>query len=314
MTPYDDLPAGLLQELRSSGLDPWHLYREVIRALHEDLPEPHDVDVTSAATIAADARGLGVFAAREEGVMAGLGIAELVFRAVLGDDVVIRDRSHDGTRVRPGDVVMTVAGPTRGLLTAERTALNYATHLSGIATATARWVDALEGTGAKVLDTRKTLPTYRALQKYAVRCGGGHNHRFSLADMALIKDNHVVAAGGVVPAYQAVRAAYPDLPVEVEVDSLDQLRELLEVGCDRILLDNMAPETLREAVALTAGRAVLEASGGLTLERARTVAETGVDWISVGALTHSVHVFDIGLDLHSSSPEPVEASPEPVEG
>ncbi|WGL52892.1 carboxylating nicotinate-nucleotide diphosphorylase [Nocardioides sp. BP30] len=305
MTPYDDLPAGLLQELRSSGLDPWHLYGEVLRALHEDLPEGHEVDVTSAATIAPDAHGVGVFAAREEGVMAGLGVAELVFRAVLGDDVTIRDRCHDGTHVRPGDVVMTVTGPTRGLLTAERTALNYVTHLSGIATATAQWVAALEGTGAKVLDTRKTLPTYRALQKYAVRCGGGHNHRFSLADMALVKDNHVVAAGGVVPAYRAVRSAYPDLPVEVEVDSLDQLRELLEAGCDRILLDNMAPDTLREAVELTAGRAVLEASGGLTLERARAVAETGVDWISVGALTHSVKVFDIGLDLHDSHADPV---------
>jgi nicotinate-nucleotide pyrophosphorylase (carboxylating) len=297
MTPYDDLPAGLLQELRSSGLDPWHLYGEVVRALREDLPELHDVDVTSAATIAAAAHGVGVFAAREEGVVAGLGVAELVFRAVLGDDIVVRNRSHDGTRVRPGDVIMTVSGPTRGLLTAERTALNYATHLSGIATATAQWVSAVEGTGAKVLDTRKTLPTYRALQKYAVRCGGGHNHRFSLADMALVKDNHVVAAGGVVAAFEAVRAAYPELPVEVEVDSLDQLRELLDAGCHRILLDNMTPETLREAVRLTAGRAVLEASGGLTLDRARAVAETGVDWISVGALTHSVKVFDIGLDL-----------------
>jgi nicotinate-nucleotide pyrophosphorylase (carboxylating) len=230
-------------------------------------------------------------------VVAGLGVAALVFHTVLGDEVKIGDRLADGTRVAPGDVVMTVSGPTRGLLTAERTALNYATHLSGIATATARWVDALAGTGAKVLDTRKTLPTYRALQKYAVRCGGGHNHRFSLADMALVKDNHVVAAGGVVPAYRAVRAAYPDLPVEVEVDSLDQLRELLDAGCDRILLDNMSIEQLREAVQLTAGRAVLEASGGLTLERARAVAQTGVDWISVGALTHSVHVFDLGLDL-----------------
>jgi nicotinate-nucleotide pyrophosphorylase (carboxylating) len=158
-------------------------------------------------------------------------------------------------------------------------------------------VAALAGTGATVLDTRKTLPTYRALQKYAVRCGGGHNHRFSLADMALVKDNHVVAAGGVVPAYRAVRERFPDLPVEVEVDSLDQLRELLDAGCGHVLLDNMGPETLREAVALNAGRAVLEASGGLTLERARAVAETGVDWISVGALTHSVTVFDIGLDL-----------------
>lgn len=297
MTPYDELPAGLLQELRSTGLDPHRLYEEVVHALREDLPQPHDVDVTSAATISPDARGVAVFGSRESGVIAGLVVAELVFRTVMGDDVQISNRAHDGSRVEPGDVVMTVAGPTRGLLTAERTALNYATHLSGIATATAKWVAALEGTRAKVLDTRKTLPTYRALQKYAVRCGGGHNHRFSLADMALIKDNHVVAAGGVVPAYRAVREQFPDVPVEVEVDSLDQLRELLEVGCDRILLDNMSPQTLREAVEITAGRAVLEASGGLTLEKAREVAETGVDWISVGALTHSVHVFDLGLDL-----------------
>ena len=297
LTCYDDLPGGLLQELRSSGLDPHRLYEEVVHALREDLPEPHDVDVTSAATIAPDARGIAVFAAREPGVMAGLVVAELVFRVVMGADVTVSNRAHDGARVVPGQEVMTIAGPTRGLLTAERTALNYATHLSGIATATARWVDALAGTGAQVLDTRKTLPTYRALQKYAVRCGGGHNHRFSLADMALVKDNHVVAAGGVVPAYRAVRAAYPDVPVEVEVDSLDQLRELLEAGCKRILLDNKDPDTLREAVAITAGRAVLEASGGLTLEKARAVGETGVDWISVGALTHSVHVFDLGLDL-----------------
>lgn len=297
MTPYDDLPAGLLHELRATGLDPRRLYDEVVHALREDLPEPHDVDVTSIATIPADARGVGAFVAREEGVIAGLVVAELVFYCVLGDAVEVHGRCHDGTRVSPGDVVMRVAGPTRGLLTAERTALNYATHLSGIATATAQWVDALAGTHAKVLDTRKTLPTYRALQKYAVRCGGGHNHRHSLADMALVKDNHVVAAGGVVPAFRAVRERFPDVPVEVEVDSLDQLRELLDAGCDRILLDNMSPETLREAVGVTAGRAVLEASGGMTLERARAVAETGVDWISVGALTHSVRVFDIGLDL-----------------
>ena len=172
-------------------------------------------------------------------VAAGLGVAALVFHYVMGDDVEVTDRVADGTRVGPGDVVMRVAGPIRGLLTAERTALNFACHLSGVATATAAWVDALEGTRARVLDTRKTLPALRALQKYAVRCGGGVNHRFSLSDMAMVKDNHVVAAGGVVPAYEAVRAAYPDLPVEVEVTDLDQLRELLDAGCDRILLDNM---------------------------------------------------------------------------
>ena len=204
--------------------------------------------------------------------------------------------------MRPGDVVMRVGGPARGLLTAERTALNYASHLSGVATATAAWVDALAGTRARVLDTRKTLPTYRSLQKYAVRCGGGVNHRFSLDDMAMVKDNHVIAAGGVVPAYEAVRAAYPDLPVEVEVTDLDQLRALMEAGCDRILLDNMDAATMTEAVRIPAGRASLEASGGLTLDRAREVAATGVDFISVGALTHSVLVFDLGLDLREDQP------------
>jgi nicotinate-nucleotide pyrophosphorylase (carboxylating) len=192
---------------------------------------------------------------------------------------------------------MRVAGPTRGLLTAERTALNFACHLSGVATATAAWVEALEGTSARVLDTRKTLPGWRALEKYAVRCGGGLNHRMNLSDRALVKDNHVVAAGGVVPAYEAVRRAYPDLRVEVEVTDLDQLHALLDAGCVEILVDNMSIEMMAEAVRITAGRAKLEASGGLTLDRAREVAETGVDFISVGALTHSVKVFDIGLDL-----------------
>jgi nicotinate-nucleotide pyrophosphorylase (carboxylating) len=166
-----------------------------------------------------------------------------------------------------------------------------------VAAALTHWVDALAGTGARVLDTRKTLPTFRALQKYAVRCGGGVNHRFSLSDRAMVKDNHVVAAGGVVAAYQMVRAANPTLRVEVEVTDLDQLREVLDAGCTEVLLDNMDTATMAEAVRVTAGRATLEASGGLTLDRAREVAETGVDLISVGALTHSAKVFDLGLDL-----------------
>ncbi len=286
---------GLLDELRAAGLDPEAVVEAVDAALEEDLPGGA-VDVTSVATIAPDAQGQGVFAAREPGVVAGLGVAALVFLRV-DADVEVAERVRDGARVGAGDVVMRVSGPTRSLLTAERTALNFASHLSGIATATSRWVEALAGTGARVLDTRKTLPRHRALQKYAVRCGGGTNHRFSLSDMAMVKDNHVVAAGGVVPAYEAVRAAYPDLPVEVEVTDLDQLAQLLEAGCDRILLDNMDSATMTEAVRLTAGRASLEASGGLTLERAREVAQTGVDFISVGALTHSVKVFDLGLDL-----------------
>jgi nicotinate-nucleotide pyrophosphorylase (carboxylating) len=298
-TAYDDLPLDLLTELADAGLDPLEVYDAVVAAVLEDLPGgPQGVgDVTSVATIPADAHGTAVFAAREAGVVAGLGVAAVVFHYVLGDEVVVTDRVADGTTVAAGDVVMRVSGPTRGLLTAERTALNFASHLSGVATATATWVEALCGTRAKVLDTRKTLPRYRALQKYAVRCGGGVNHRFSLSDMAMVKDNHVVAAGGVVPAFEAVRAAYPDLAVEVEVTDLDQLGELLEAGCTQILLDNMDSPTMAEAVRLTADRATLEASGGLTFARAREVAETGVDFISVGALTHSVKVFDIGMDL-----------------
>lgn len=297
-TPYDELPAGLLAELADAGLDPRRVHAQILDALAEDLPPGGPrVDVTTDATIPAGARGTAELGAREAGVVAGLGIAELVFVVVMGKDAVVTGRLADGTRVGKGEVVMRVSGPIAGLLVAERTALNFACHLSGVATATAAWVDALAGTGARVLDTRKTLPGYRALQKYAVRCGGGVNHRMGLADMALVKDNHVIAAGGVVPAYQAVRDRYPDIPVEVEVTTLEQLAELLDAGCERILLDNMPPATMAEAVRLTDGRATLEASGGLTFDRAREVAETGVDFISVGALTHSVKVFDLGMDL-----------------
>ena len=295
-TPYAALPGALVAELAGAGLDPVAVHAAVAAALEEDLPGGGE-DVTSSATIAADARGTADFGARETGTVAGLGVAAVAFAYVMGDAVEITDRVADGTRVSRGDVVMRVSGPLRGLLTAERTALNFASHLSGVATATAAWVDALDGTRARVLDTRKTLPGLRALQKYAVRCGGGVNHRFSLSDMAMVKDNHVIAAGGVVPAFEAVRATHPDVPVEVEVTALDQLEELLEAGCERILLDNMDDATMAEAVRLADGRATLEASGGLTLERARAVAETGVDFISVGGLTHSVRVFDLGMDL-----------------
>jgi nicotinate-nucleotide pyrophosphorylase (carboxylating) len=295
-TSVAGLPAALVRELEQAGLDPAAVLAHVARAVAEDLPGGAE-DATSVATIDAGARARGDVAAREDGVVAGLGVAAVALHHVLGDDVRITERVPDGSRVSPGDVVMRVSGPTRGLLTAERTALNFASHLSGVATATARWVDALHGTGARVLDTRKTLPGWRTLQKYAVRCGGGVNHRSSLVDMAMVKDNHVIAAGGVVPALAAVRAAYPGLPVEVEVTDLDQLRALLEVGCDRVLLDNMDPATMAEAVRVTAGRASLEASGGLTLDRAREVGATGVDFVSVGALTHSVRALDLGFDL-----------------
>ncbi len=296
MTPYDDLPVHLVAELTEAGLDPREVFDLVERAVAEDLPGE---DVTSAATIPDDAVGTADFAARENGVVAGLANAELGIVHLMGDGVDVRRHGSDGDRVKRGDVVLTATGPVRGLLTAERTALNFACQLSGVATAAAAWLDALAGTSARVLDTRKTLPGYRTLQKYAVRCGGGVNHRASLSDRALVKDNHVLAAGGVVPAFRAVRAAYPDLRVEVEVTTLDQLRELLDAGATEILLDNMSAETMREAVAITAGRATLEASGNLTLERAREVAETGVDFLSVGALTHSTNVFDLGMDLRA---------------
>jgi nicotinate-nucleotide pyrophosphorylase (carboxylating) len=298
-TDYDRLPAVLLDELRAGGIDPVRLHAQICDALDEDLSDGGDV--TSTATIRADQMSTGAFAAREEGVVAGLGVAALVFHVVGADAVTITDRVPDGTRVVPGQRVLALAGPSRAILTAERVALNYASHLSGIATATARWVEALSGTRAKVLDTRKTLPGLRQLQKYAVTCGGGVNHRFSLGDMAMVKDNHVVAAGGAVAALEAVRTAYPGLAVEVEVTTLDELRSVLAAGCQRVLLDNMDTPTMSEAVRINSEEyarvAVLEASGGLTLARAREVAQTGVDFISVGALTHSVTVFDLGLDL-----------------
>lgn len=297
-TPYDALPAALLEEIAAAGLDPRAVLEHVVLAFEEDLPGGRD-DATSAA-MPDMGHAVADFTAREAGVVAGLAIAELAFAYALGDTVEVSDRVPDGTRVSPGDVVLTVSGPVKGVLTAERTALNFASHLSGVATATAAWVDALEGTRARVLDTRKTLPGWRALQKYAVRCGGGVNHRFSLVDRAMVKDNHAVAAGGVVPAYQAVVAANPGLRVEVEVMDLDELRAVLAAGCTEVLLDNMSTADMAEAVRINqaaGGHATLEASGGLTLERAREVAETGVDFISVGALTHSVNVFDLGLDF-----------------
>ena len=279
-TSLGDLPRSLVEELAAAGLDPRAVHAHVADAFEEDLPGGAD-DVTSAA-MPPMGHAVADVAAREPGVVAGLGVAEMAFRYGLGDDLEVLHRVPDGSRVRPGDVVMTVAGPVAAVLTAERTALNFASHLSGVATATAAWVAALEGTSARVLDTRKTLPGWRSLQKYAVRCGGGLNHRMSLVDRAMVKDNHVVTAGGVVEAYRAVRAASPDV---------------LEAGCTEVLLDNMDDATMTEAVRLTAGRATLEASGGLTLERAGAVAATGVDFISVGALTHSVRVFDLGLDF-----------------
>jgi len=292
--PFAELPGALVAELTEAGLDASHVHESVAAAVREDLPGD---DVTSWSTIPASDEATADFVARQDGTVAGLAVAELVFRFVLGNDIELDRAVADGTAVRKGDVLLTVTGGTSLLLTAERTALNYACHLSGVATATAAWVAALAGSSARVRDTRKTIPHFRALEKYAVRCGGGVNHRATLSDQALVKDNHVLAAGGVVPAYQLVTKRYPGIPVQVEVTTLDQLRELLEAGVDQILLDNMSVEQMAEAVSITAGRAKLEASGGLTIERAAEVAATGVDFIAVGALTHSAPVMDIAMDL-----------------
>jgi nicotinate-nucleotide pyrophosphorylase (carboxylating) len=273
---------------------------DLIRAaLEEDLAG--GADVTSTATIPENQRSTADFVARADGVVAGLEVAETVLRIVAGDQVSTERKVTDGTPVRAGHVLMTVTGATRQLLTAERTALNLLCHLSGVATLTARWVAAVEGTGAKIRDTRKTMPLLRSLEKYAVRCGGGVNHRMSLSDAALIKDNHVLAAGGIAEAFVAVRTEFPDVPVEVEVETVEDAVNAVEAGADLILLDNMPVERLREAVQKVAGRARLEASGGLTLDRAREVAETGVDYLAVGALTHSAPVLDIAMDLRAGS-------------
>jgi len=299
--PFEELPEVLVAELAAAGLDPRRVYDDVAAAVREDLPGD---DVTSWSTIPAEDEATADFVARQDGTVAGLAIAEVVFRYVLGNDIALERAVADGTAVRKGDVLLTATGGTALLLTAERTGLNYACHLSGVATATAAWVAVLDGTTARVRDTRKTIPHFRALEKYAVRCGGGVNHRATLSDQALVKDNHVLAAGGVVAAYDLVRKHYPDVPVQVEVTTLDQLRELLEVGVDQILLDNMSTEQMAEAVEINAGRAKLEASGGLTLERAAEVAGTGVDFIAVGALTHSARVMDIAMDLRTGAPPP----------
>ena len=294
------------RELAAVGLDPDAVVDLVRRALAEDLAG--GVDVTTAATVPADRVDSGDMVARADGVVAGLPVAVAVFElvgaaAVEAGAVPVRVdlRVADGDRVGRGDVLATVTGPTRALLTAERTALNLLCHLSGVATITAAWVDAVAGTGARIRDTRKTLPGLRALEKYAVRRGGGVNHRMSLSDAALVKDNHVVAAGGVAKAFAAVRAAYPDLAVEVECDSLADVRAAVDAGADLVLLDNMTPDEMRAAVAETKPTGVrTEASGGLTLDRAAAVAATGVDYLAVGALTHSAPALDIALDLRGS--------------
>ncbi len=267
----------------------------VDRALAEDLGRAGDI--TSQATIPADARADVVIAARGAGVIAGLPLAEAAFRR-MDSGIAFTAELADGTAVEAGTVVARISGNARAILSAERTALNFLTHLSGIASLTRRYVDAVAHTSARITCTRKTIPGLRALEKYAVRCGGGSNHRFGLDDAILIKDNHVAVCGGVAEAVRRAKAFAGHLTkVEVEVDTLDQLHEALGAGAEVVLLDNMPPATLREAVALTAGRAVLEASGGITLETVAAVAESGVDYISSGAITHSAPALDLGLDI-----------------
>lgn len=264
-------------------------------ALLEDLGLAGDI--TSASVIPRDHRSTVVMAARQPGVIAGLDAAELAF-ALVDPEIVMRRHLQDGDAVKPGNVIATIEGRSRGLLSAERTALNFLGHLSGIATVTAQIAAAIRGTKASVACTRKTTPGLRALEKYAVRTGGGMNHRFALYDAVLIKDNHVAIAGGVTEAIRRARAGVGHMvKIEVEVDTLEQLREAMETGVDAVLLDNMTPDQLREAVAIVAGRAITEASGRVTPITAAAIAASGVDLISVGWLTHSAPVLDIGLDF-----------------
>ena len=278
-----DLPPGTLDVVR--------------RALAEDLA--YGPDVTTTATIPSGARSQARIVSRQAGVVAGLYVAEATFADLSRGELCCVTHRRDGDRIGAGEVLMSVTGPTRALLSAERTALNFLTLLSGVATLTRSFVDAVEHTGARVRDSRKTVPGLRSLQKYAVRCGGGVNHRMALGDQALIKDNHIVAAGSLSAALKAVTAAAPNLPVEVECDTLDQVIEAVEAGAALLLLDNMSLDDITRAVALTrdSRQVKLEVSGGLDLTAARSAAEAGVHFLAVGALTHSAPALDIGLDL-----------------
>jgi nicotinate-nucleotide pyrophosphorylase (carboxylating) len=295
----------------AAGLDLEALSLIVSEALDEDLGgrgvlppgTGAGIDITSYATIPASDTARGTFVARQPGTVAGLPIAAYTVGSVCSaaGDFELRLHVTDGDRVARGEVLMTVAGNARALLAAERIALNLITMMSGVATATRAWVDALAGTNTKVRDSRKTLPGLRMLQKYAVRIGGGINHRMSLTDAALIKDNHVIAAGGVVPAYRAVQESFPDVPIEVEVTSAEQARQVIAAGATEILLDNMTVPEMAAIVAELGDQATFEASGGLTIQNATEVAQTGVNFVAVGAITHSAGVLDISLDFASEN-------------
>jgi nicotinate-nucleotide pyrophosphorylase (carboxylating) len=263
------------------------------RALAEDLAG--GLDITSVATVSGDEKVVADFTARKAGVLAGVDMAIATLQEVGLSDIT--QPLKDGDRIEAGSIILSVRGDTRAILLAERTALNFLGHLGGIATLTDQWVAAVAGTKTLIRDTRKTTPGLRLLEKAAVVAGGGSNHRLSLSDAALIKDNHIAAAGGVVAAFTKVRSAFPDALIEIEVDSLDQLEEVASQSPDLVLLDNMSPDQCKRAVEFVAGRFKLEASGGISLENARAYAESGVDYLAIGALTHSAPVLDIGLDM-----------------
>ena len=306
MTTYRRL-SEIVDRLTAEGLDADAVALIVSEALGEDLGgrgvlppgAGAGFDVTSYATIPAEAVARGELVARAAGTIAGISVAAYALAVVAepAGEFEITPHRDDGVAVARGDVLATVTANARALLTAERVALNLLTLMSGTATATAAWVRALAGTRTRVRDSRKTVPGLRMLQKYAVRVAGGVNHRMGLADAALIKDNHVIAAGGVVPAFQAVRAAFPDLAVQVEVTSHEQARAVIAAGAEDILLDNMAPEQMAAVIAEFSSRATFEASGGLRLENATSVAAAGADYVAVGAITHSAPILDIALDL-----------------
>ncbi|GID94894.1 carboxylating nicotinate-nucleotide diphosphorylase [Amorphoplanes digitatis] len=283
----------------AGGLDLAEVERIVYTALAEDLGDPPR-DVTSEATIPAGQVDTAELVARAPGVVAGLPVAALVFAATSGGTAEFDQRVEEGARVARGDVLAVVTGPTRSLLTAERTALNLLCRMSGVATHTRRWADELAGTKATVLDTRKTTPGLRVLEKYAVRAGGGTNKRMGLYDVAMIKDNHKLAAGSITAAYRSVRSTFPDVAVQVEVTTVAEAVEAVEAGADFLLCDNMTPDLLSEVVAAVGDRAELEATGNLTLATAKAYAATGVDYLSVGGLTHSSPILDIALDLRTS--------------
>ena len=287
------LSTKLNTKLTEIGLDPKNVEKVVAAAIAEDLAGGSDV--TSKSTIPENQDSIAEFVARKPGIVAGLNVAAAVLESegITEYEILVSEGSH----INAGQVLLRAKGNTRKLLLTERTALNLLGRLSGVATLTNRWVSEVKGTKTKIRDTRKTTPFLREFEKFAVRMGGGENHRMSLSDAALIKDNHVLAAGGVVKAFDSVRKNYPNIPLEVEVDSLDQLKEVVEAGAELVLLDNMSPEECRAAVEIVSGRCRLEASGGLSIENANAYAKTGVDYLAVGALTHSAPVLDIGLDL-----------------